>query len=160
MLSHNIPCNSPSAATVTRLSNLLKDPERDIREISSKVIISSSSAKITRNFDDFKRKNGENKTRELKKHELKKSNVNFLKNWLRVDLLLYKINKEYITKTRELSSNQEEADTKFLLHTKRALLHNNLVIIRSPSEDVYKHFISMFLTNDNQIWIGYNTGNH
>ena len=42
--------------------NSLKDPEREKRGISSKVLISSASAKIPRNFNDFL-KNGDNKTR-------------------------------------------------------------------------------------------------
>ena len=153
----------------TYKSNSLKDPERNLRGISSKVMISSSSSKIPRNFNDFL-KNGENKTRliELIKNELVNNRMLILTSldceciFFSMHNICYKISKECITEIQELSSNQEEVDTKLLLHAKHALRDNNLVIIRSPSGDVDINilFLAMFQTNDNKIWLDYNTGDH
>ena len=69
------------------------------------------------------------------------------------------------TKVRELASNQEEADTKLLLHTSYMLIDNNpdhKSVIQSPSGDVDINilFITVFHNHRDIIWIDYGTGAH
>ena len=55
-----------------------------------------------------------------------------------MDKRWYKITNSDVVVVEELSSNQEQADTKLLLHAKHALddSDNASVIVRSPSVDV------------------------
>ena len=61
-----------------------------------------------------------------------------------------------------LSSNQEEADTKLLLHVKHELNaeQHKFIIVRSYSGDVDINviFLTMFLDDSNKIFLGYGTG--
>ena len=55
-----------------------------------------------------------------------------------MDKLCYKITDSDVVVVEELSSNQEQADTKLLLHAKHALddSDNVSVVVRLPSGDV------------------------
>ena len=79
-LIERLPKNYKRIDTVadTYRENSLKNNERNFRGISDKVMISSSSSKIPRNFTDFL-KNGDNKTRliELIKDKLVKIQKKF-----------------------------------------------------------------------------------
>ena len=147
----------------------LKDPERVKRGTASKVMIQSSHSQIPRNFNEFL-KNGENETRRIeivkdelvaKKttvlQELKCQSINFL-----MDGICYGITKDCVEVIDELSSNQEEADTKLLLHAKHAkeMDQNRSVLVRSPSGDVDINvlFTSMFKENSTDIYIDYGSG--
>ena len=123
----------------------LKDPERARRGVAGKVIVQSSLSKIPRNFSEFL-KNGENKTRliQLVWDVIARNRIEILEQ-LKCNELLYsmdgichKISSETIAVMQELSSNQEEADTKLLLHANHALSLNSTkaIVVRSPSGDV------------------------
>ena len=123
----------------------MKSNERDSRGVSDKVIVASASSNIPRYFTDFL-KNGENRTRLIEsiKEEFIKNSKDYLdvlksdRIILSLDGRAIKITINDVTEVAELSSNQEEADTKLLLHTNHALLENSnqKIILRSPSGDV------------------------
>ena len=149
----------------------LKNNERDRRGVSNKVIVRSALSKIPRNFSDFL-KNGDNKTRliELIKDEFVKHSHDYLQLlsseviYFSIDGLFLQIKQERVIEASQLSSNQEEADTKVLLHTNH-VLHENIdqnVVLRSPSGDIDLNIlcIAMFPLQAERIWIGYGTGDN
>ena len=155
----------------TYRENSLKNNERNLRGISDKVMISSSSSKIPRNFTDFL-KNGDNKTRliELIKDELVKNSKEILSKlsceiiYFSMDNICVKISECSSCEVSELASNLKEADNKLLLHTKNSI-HNNpdhKIVIRSPSGDIDINivFINIFYNNTDIIWIDYGTGDN
>ena len=79
-----------------------------------------------------------------------------------MDSVCYRITADSISEVEDLSSNQEEADTKLLLHAKHALNENpeQNIIVRSPSGDVDINilFIAIFQENTDNIWLDYGTG--
>ena len=79
-----------------------------------------------------------------------------------MDGICYGITKDYVEVINEQSSNQEEADTKLLLHAKHAkgMDQNRLVLVRSPSGDVDINvlFTSMFKEDNTDIYIDYGSG--
>ena len=81
-----------------------------------------------------------------------------------MDNVCYRITTQSVTEVKELSSNQEEADTKLLLHANHALNEdpNQLIVMRSPSGDfdINILFIATFQENQQNIWLDYNTGDH
>ena len=125
--------------------NSLKNNERDSRGVSSKVIIRSTSSRIPRNFTEFL-KNGDNKTRliELIKEELIKNSQEMLELLssemicFSLDGVYLKVTGDTVTEETQLSSSQEEVDTKLLLHANHVLHENQNqnVVLRSPSGDV------------------------
>ena len=129
----------------TYRENSLENNERDSREVSSKVIIHSASSRIPRNFTEYLR-NGDNKTRltELIKDELIKNSQEMLgllsseMIFLSLDGVCLKITRDMVTEETQLSSNQEEADTKLLLHANHVLHENQnqYVVVWLPSGDV------------------------
>ena len=155
----------------TYRENSLKNNERNLRGISDKVMISSSSSKIPRNVQDFL-KNGDNKASliALIKDELVKNSKEILSKlsceviYFSMDNICVKISERSSCEVSELASNQEEADSKLLLHTKHSI-HNNpdhKIVIRSPSGDIDINilFINIFYINTDIIWIGYGTGDN
>ena len=105
----------------------LKNNERDSRGVSNKVIIRFASSMIPRNFTEFLN-NGDNKTRliELIKDELIQKSQEML-DLLSSEVIFYsldgvclKIARDNVAEETQLSSNQEEADTKLLLHANHA----------------------------------------
>ena len=123
----------------------MKNNERESRGVSNKVIIRSASLRISRNFTEFL-KNGENKTRliELIKYELIKNSQEMLellsseKIYFSLDGVCLKITRNTATEETQLSRNQEEADTKLLLHANHVFHENRNqnVVLRSLSEDM------------------------
>eukprot|EP00112_Aurelia_sp_Birch-Aquarium-sp1_P005855 Seg1662.2 transcript_id=Seg1662.2/GoldUCD/mRNA.D3Y31 product="hypothetical protein" protein_id=Seg1662.2/GoldUCD/D3Y31 len=147
----------------------LKNSERIKRRSSTKVLINSAESKIPRNFSDFL-KNGENKGRmiEIIKGEIVKQKLAFLEK-LKCNEIMFSVDKVCIHMTEnstdvidELSSNQEEADTKLLLHAKHAFNAHpgKAVFIRSPSGDVDINilFLALFPEDADRIYIDYGTG--
>ena len=147
----------------------LKKSERDKRGNSTKVLINSAESKIPRNFSDFL-KNGENKGRmiEIIKDEMATQKHAFLEK-LKCNEIMFSIDKVCIRMTEnstdvvdELSSNQEEADTKLLLHAKHAFNAHpgKAICIRSPSGDVDINimFLALFPEDADKICIDYGTG--
>ena len=154
----------------TYRNNSLKDPEREIRGIADRVIVKSSQSKVPRNSSTFL-KNGENKTQliEILKEYLIANNEALLQKlqcqqiMFSMDQFCYKITSSEIVTIEELSSNQEEADTKLLLNTKHSLVENpcGSIVVRSPSGDVDLNilFLSVFLEHPEKIFIDYGSGN-
>ena len=147
----------------------LKNSERLKRGHSAKVLINSAVSKLPRNFSDFL-KNGENKGRmiEIIKDEMVRQKHTFLEK-LKCSEIMFSVDKVCIHMTesstdviRELSSNQEEADTKLLLHAKDAFNAHpgKAIFIRSPSGDVDINilFLGLFPEDPDRIYIDYGTG--
>ena len=123
----------------------IKDPECMKRGCSERVIVQSAKSRIPRNFSQFLQ-NGNNKTRLIELvlstllqekdeilHSLKSEKIYFS-----ADGKCHYITKHENSVVNELSSNQEEADTKICLHAKHALGTENdgHVIIRNHSGNV------------------------
>ena len=146
--------------------------KRDRRGVYNKVIVRSALSKIPRNFSDFL-KNDDNKTRliELIKDEFVKHSQNYLLQLLSseviyfsIDGLCLQIKQERVIEASQLSSNQEETDTKVLLHANH-VLHENIdqnFVLRSPSGDIDINIlcIAMFPLQAERIWIDYGTGDN
>ena len=79
-----------------------------------------------------------------------------------VDRVCYRVTDTDVNVVDCLSSNQEEADTKLLLHAKHALnaKQDKSIILRSHSGDVDMNvlFLAMFLDDSNKIFLDYGTG--
>ena len=75
-----------------------------------------------------------------------------------------KITRNDVAEVAELSSNQEEADTKLLLHTNHALLENSNqnIILQSSSGDVDVNILCLgtFSLQSERIWVDYGAGDH
>ena len=152
----------------TYRENFLKNNERDSRGVSNKVIICSTSSRIPRNVTEFL-KNGDDKTRliELIKDELIKSSQEMLSSemiYFSLDGVCLKITRDTVTEETQLSSNQEEADAKLLLHANHVLHENQNqnVILRSPSGDVDINILclAMFPLQIRRMWLDYGTVDH
>jgi hypothetical protein len=121
----------------------MKNAEREIRGSSAQIIIKSFQSKVPRDFKNFLT-NGDNKTRMITLlFDYFSSNQAKVLNILRTSKLVLSKDIETICVTLssvfvyELTSNQEEADTKVILHCWDALLKdpNMSVILRSHSGD-------------------------
>ena len=108
-------------------------------------MVQSTLSKLPRNFKDFP-KDGENKSRliELIQDVLIENKEEILE-MLKCQEIMFSMGRvcKRITRTsvslvEALCSNQEEADTKLLLHTEHVLDSDDrkLVLVRSPSGDV------------------------
>ena len=79
-----------------------------------------------------------------------------------MDGVCFRITATLVEIFEDLSSNQEEVDTKLLLHANYAVLldPDGSIIVRSPSGDVDINvlFICMFSEKAEQIYIDYGTG--
>ena len=131
-------------AADTYRSNSIKGGERNERGSSQRVTIASTKSKLPRDFPTFM-KNGENKTRLIEVISEVLRN-NFHKVLTELKCLVIYFSKEdityYLKGTRvsiaaELSSSQEEADTKVILHCHHSLQEspNSKVVLCSPSGD-------------------------
>ena len=119
----------------------LKSVERSRREKASKVIIRSVTSKIPRNFSDFLN-NGENKKRliilmrdTIIENKVKALDlVNCGELFFSTDNDCHRITRSLSVREESLVSNQEEADTKLVLHSLHALNESprKKVIVRSP----------------------------
>ena len=123
----------------------IKDPECSKRRCSEAIIVRSGKSKIPQNFTKFLQ-NGENKTRliELILSTLLEKRNEILRNlrseeiYFSTDGICHHVTRKNSSIILELSSNQEEADTKLCLHTLHALaaVENGYVIVRNHSGDV------------------------
>ena len=139
-----IPKNSKRVDIVadTYRGNLIKSGERLKRGCSSKVIIGSCKSKIPTVFSKFMQ-NGENKTRLIeiiseviidnKEKALKMLQTEAI--YISKDQQTICITEQAANEVQELTSNQEEADTKLILQSLHALATGPSVILRSPSAD-------------------------
>ena len=105
----------------------IKSTERSKRGSARKIIIRSEKSKIPRNFNEFL-KNGENKARmiELIVKVIKQNSVSTTlldseEIFISTDNNCSKVTAESVETEHELVSNQEEADTKVVLHSIHAL---------------------------------------
>ena len=122
----------------------IKATERTKRGTSREIKIRSPLSKIPRDFTAFL-KNGKNKTRMiLLMKVIIKDRLKTLE-LLACDETYFSTENDCVKLTREsccvedvLVSNQEEADTKVILHCKHALARylNQNIILRSPSGDI------------------------
>ena len=151
------------------IENSIKEAERTKRGTSQKVIIQSSKSKVPRQFHSFLQ-NSENKTRliSLIKEVVKRRKSEILK-LLKSHCIYFSSYKlcEVIDENNckvisELSSDQEEADTKVCLHAMAALrtYPNKHVIIRSHSGDVDINILLTSLITDSadKVFVDVNTG--
>ena len=149
----------------------IKDPECLKRGYADKIIVHSAAARLPHNFDDFL-KNGENKSSLINLiQEVIISRKTEVLDTLRSDVLFFSnenvchiITKEGITISIELSSNQEEADTKLALHASYALTcdPNGTITIRNHYDDVdIIVIITAMITEEcERVIIDGNRGNH
>ena len=106
----------------------IKTAERNKRRSSSKVSIKSAKSKISRDFSSFTL-NNENKSRliDIIFDLIIENRIRCLQIVEASRMLLsrdgdcYEITESSVTRFKHLSSNQEEADTKVMLHTVGAL---------------------------------------
>ena len=131
-------------------------------------MVQSAQSKIPRNFSESL-KNGENRRRliELIKDVLIANKENVSRNlscqsiFFSVDKIRYHITASTVEIDDGLSSNQEEADTKLLLHCKHAFdsSGDKSVIVSSPSGDVDVNtlFLSLFTEKLDKIYLDYGT---
>ena len=111
----------------------LKDPDREKRGVSQKVLIRSSQSRIPRNFSHFL-KNGDNEKRliELIKEYLGDNKQVILNRldcnevYFSVDRVCYRVKDTDVNVVDCLRSSKEEADTKLLLHAKHAFNSNKI----------------------------------
>ena len=79
-----------------------------------------------------------------------------------MDGICYEISSNGVAEFAELSSNQEEADTKMILHCAQALATNETgsVIMRSHSGDADINIVStaLILEDAHRVFIDFNTG--
>ena len=120
-------------------SNSIKGGDRNQRGSSQRVTIASTKSKLPRDFPTFM-KNGENKTRLIEViSEVLRNNFHKVLTELKC-LVIYFSQEDityYLKGTRvsiaaELSSSQEEADTKVILHCHHSLQEspNSKVVLR------------------------------
>ena len=147
----------------------LKSAERSQRGKASKVVIRSAKSKIPRNFSDFL-KNGENKKRliilmrdTIIENKVKALDlVNCGELYFSTDNDCRRITQSLSVREESLVSNQEEADTKLVLHSLHALNESprKKVIVRSPSgdTDVLVILLSKMIGHQDKIYLDYGTG--
>ena len=149
----------------------IKDPERRKRGCTDKVLIRSAKSKVPRNFNEFLQ-NRENKTRLIdliltvileRKLEVL-SSLNSKEIYFSTDGQCHKINRDDVINVPELSSNQEEADTKLCLHARHALnsADRETVIVRNHSGDVDINVILIAKTIDTpeRVILDFNKGKY
>ena len=147
----------------------LKSYERNKRCVSSKIIVQSHKSKIPRDFKGFL-KNGDDKTRltELVRDviSINKTKVFGMLQTKEIFFSTFndckRITADSASTEHRLASNQEEADTKVLLHCLHSLTCNQKkkVIVRSPSGDVdiTVIMISQLLSNADRVFLDFGTG--
>ena len=164
-----VPKNYPWVDIVadTYRNSSLKNQERNRRGISEKVMISSSKSKIPRDFTNFLANNENKNNMILTIFEVYEDNraktLNVVKTnelILSGDIQCFKITLSVVYAMDELSSNQEEADTKVTLHAFSILKNINpekYVIIRSHSGDIDINIIatSLLVTYSGNVYIDY-----
>ena len=143
----------------------IKSGERSSRGSSSKVIITSAKAKLPPDFNRFMT-NGENKTRliELFSEELRKNSskcLQILKSsviYISQENITYQITENGVEVAEELSSDQEEADTKLILHCHHAMNSMEKVVLRSPSGDTDILVLALASLERDTVYLDYGNG--
>ena len=147
----------------------MKNAERDNRGSSSQIIIKSIQSKVPRDFKNFL-SNGENKTRMITLlFDYFASNRVKVLNTLRASKLVLSkdtdttcITLSSVYVDDELTSNQEEADTKIILHCWDVLQNNTIqsVILRSHSGDTDITVLAVSLLHEYQekVFLDYGSG--
>ena len=153
----------------TYRDNSIKSGERLKRGCSSKVIIGLCNSKIPREFSKFMQ-NGEMKIRLIeiiseviiynKEKALKKLQTKAI--YISKDQQTICITEQAANEVQELTSNQEEADTKLILHSLHALASGSSVILRSPSgdTDIMVIAFSIIRTDSDRLYVNYGSGQH
>jgi len=145
----------------------IKSGERGTRGSSSKVIVQSPQSKIPRDFNGFL-KNRENKTRLIELMcEVMSTNKEKAIQLFKCSVIYFskddstlKIDEFSSTTSIDLSSNQEEADTKVILHCQHAIeTTEGSVVLRSPSgdTDIFVLAVSLIDTPEG-IYLDYGNG--
>ena len=149
----------------------IKDPERIGRGMGEKVLVKSSQTSLPRNFEEFL-KNGENKKRLIEifkdvlidEREFILEQLNCEVLYYSMDNICFAFKMDGVEQCPELSSNQEEADTKMIMHCVNALDSNDHgnVVIRSHSGDTDINVLatSLILNNAGRTFVDYNTGDY
>ena len=145
----------------------IKDAERSARGSSQKVIIGSSKSKIPRDFSNFMR-NKDNKTRLVEIiSEVMRNNYASVLAKLRCSVInisqedvTYCLKRSGVSIHEELSSNQEEADTKVILHCYHSMQEysSSKVALRSPSGDTDILILAVSLLDINRVYLDYGKG--
>ena len=142
----------------------IKSLERNKRGISNPIKIRSPKSKIPKPFSIILN-NGKNKSRmiELMCEVIVENKSECLamlgckELYFSGENVCKRVTAESVTVKSELCSNQEEADTKLILHCQHALNKSpdNIVIVRSPSGDIdiIVLMIGLFINNTEQIYI-------
>ena len=128
----------------TYQKNSIKSMERKDRGDSSKILVKSAKSKIPRDFASFL-SNNDNKTQmiELIFETIEKEKPKFLNIQRTTEVYLSSYNKciritlSTTTDVNDLCNNQEEPDTKLVIHVLHSLHHSQIttINIRSPSGD-------------------------
>ena len=147
--------------------NSIKRGERSERGSSQKVTIGSARSKLPRDFNAFM-KNGENKTRLIEVvSEVLRNNFHRVLTELKCKIvyfsqedITYKLTNKGVSIAAELSSNQEEADTKVILHCHHALQESpgSKVVLRSHSGDTDIFVLASSLLVPSSIFLDYGKG--
>ena len=151
----------------TYRSNSIKGGERNERGSSQRVTIASTKSKLPRDFPTFM-KNDENKTRLIKViSEVLCNNFHKVLTELKCSVIYfsqeditYCLKGTGVSIAAELSSNQEEADTKVILHCHHSLQEspNSKVVLRSPSGDTDIFVLASSLLDPTRIYLDYGKG--
>ena len=154
-------------AADTNRSNSIKGGERNERGSSQRVTIASTKSKLPRDFPTFM-KNGENKTRLIEViSEVLRNNFHKVLTELKCSVIYfsqeditYCLKGTGVSIAAELSSNQEEADTKVILHCHHSLQEspNSKVVLRSPSGDTDIFVLASSLLDPTRIYLDYGKG--
>ena len=110
--------------------------------------------------------NGENKTRliELFSEELRKNSskcLQILKSsviYISQENITYQITENGVEVAEELSSDQEEADTKLILHCHHAMNSMEKVVLRSPSGDTDILVLALASLERDTVYLDYGNG--
>lgn len=151
----------------TYRENSIKGGERNTRGSSQKVLIASPKSSLPRDFSAFMR-NGENKTRliEIISEVLRNNSTEVLEK-LHCQMMVisqedvtYCITTSGVVIKEELSSNQEEADTKVILHSHQSLQADpsSNVVLRSHSADTDILVLAISLLDYNRVYFDYGKG--
>ena len=149
----------------------IKAAERNKRGSSKPIHIASEHSFIPPDFNSFL-KNGDNKTKmiSLIRKVMEDGRVRCLQILDCKEIYFseknecIRITHESVTEEQSMSSNQEEADTKVILHSKHAYERSpeKTVIVRSPSGDIdiIILMIAMFKDHPNNFFLDSGRGNN
>jgi len=151
----------------TYRENSIKGGERNTRGSTQKVLIASPKSSLPRDFSAFMR-NGENKTRliEVISEVLRNQFLKVLEKLqcpmvvLSQENVTYCIRASGVVVKEELSSNQEEADTKVILHSHQSMQDDpsSKVVLRSHSGDTDILILAISLLDCNRVYYDYGKG--